>query len=285
MIPASFDYVRATSLSQAIGLLQNDPDGTKLVAGGHTLIPTLKLRLASPNLLIDIGRIDELRGIEIGDHIKIGTLTTHAELLSSEALHEVLPIFPQAADVIADPQVRNRGTIGGSLANADPAADWPAVVVALNADLELAGPKGRRRVAAKDFFVDIFTTALETDEVLVAIHIVRPKPAMSFRYRKIRHPASGYAVVGVAAGVRLNGSAVSEAAIAVTGASARAFAADAAIDFLVGKKLSGDTIETTARLASEHADCLSDHYASADYRKHLVKTEVARALASLAGMA
>jgi carbon-monoxide dehydrogenase medium subunit len=152
MIPASFDYVRATSLSHAIGLLQNDPDGTRLLAGGHTLIPTLKLRLASPSLLIDIGGVDELRGIEIGGgRIRIGALTTHAELLASEELREVLPIFGQAANLIADPQVRNRGTIGGSLANADPAADWPAVVIALKAELEIAGPKGRRRVAATDF--------------------------------------------------------------------------------------------------------------------------------------
>ena len=158
MIPASFDYVRASSLAQAIGLLQNDPDGSKLVAGGHTLIPTLKLRLASPALLIDIRGIDELKGIELGDHVRIGALTTHAELLASKPLREVLPIFHQAANLIADPQVRNRGTIGGSLANADPAADWPAVVIALNGELELAGPAGRRRVAAKDFFVEIMTT-------------------------------------------------------------------------------------------------------------------------------
>ena len=176
MIPASFDYVRASSLAEAIGLLQNDPDGSKLVAGGHTLIPTLKLRLASPALLIDIRGIDELKGIEVGDRIRIGALTTHAELLASMPLQEVLPIFHQAADLIADPQVRNRGTIGGSLANADPAADWPAVVVALKGELELAGPAGRRRVAAKDFFVDIMTTALEPEEVLVAIHIPRPNP-------------------------------------------------------------------------------------------------------------
>ena len=160
MIPASFDYVRASTLAQAIGLLQNDADGSKLVAGGHTLIPTLKLRLASPAQLIDIRGIDELKGIELGDHVRIGALTTHAELLASKPLREVLPIFHQAANLIADPQVRNRGTIGGSLANADPAADWPAVVIALNGELELAGPAGRRRVAAKDFFVEIMTTLL-----------------------------------------------------------------------------------------------------------------------------
>jgi carbon-monoxide dehydrogenase medium subunit len=286
MIPAAFDYVRATSLSQAIDLLHNDPDGAKLVAGGHTLLPTLKLRLASPALLIDIGGIDELKGIEIrGDRIRIGALTTHAELLASETLYEALPIFRQAADMIADPQVRNRGTIGGSLANADPAADWPAVVIALNAELEIAGPKGRRRVAAKDFFVDIFTTALDAGEVLAAIHIIRPKPGMRFTYRKIRHPASGYAVVGVAAGVRLKDGGVADVSIGVTGAAGRAFAADAAMDFLIGKTLSRENIEKAAALVSESTGCLSDHYASAEYRANLVKTEIMRALASLLALA
>ena len=201
MIPASFDYVRATSLSQAIGLLQNDPDGAKLVAGGHTLIPTLKLRLASPARLVDIRCIDELKGIEIGDQIRIGALITHAELFAPMRSGRCCPIIHQTADMIADPQVRNRGTIGGSLANADPAADWPAVVVALNAELELAGPDGRRRVGASDFFLGIMTTALETEDVLVAIHIARPRPGVQFRYRKIRHPASGYAVVGIAVAI------------------------------------------------------------------------------------
>lgn len=280
MIPASFDYVRATSLSHAIGLMQDDPDGTKLLAGGHTLIPTLKLRLASPALLIDIGGIEELKGIEVGDEIKIGALTKHADLHASAAIRDVLPIFNQAADMIADPQVRNRGTIGGSLANADPAADWPAVVIALNAELEIAGPDGRRCVAAKDFFVDIFTTALETGEILAAIRIARPVAGTQFRYRKIRHPASGYAVVGVAAALGLKNGVVSQASIGVTGAAGHAFAAEPAMEFLTGKALTHETIKTAAALASEQTECLSDHYASAEYRQHLIKTEVARALAS-----
>jgi aerobic carbon-monoxide dehydrogenase medium subunit len=286
MIPAAFDYVRATSLSHAIDLLRNDPDGTKLVAGGHTLIPTLKLRLASPALLIDIGGVNELKGIEIGrDRIRIGALATHAELLASEALYDALPIFRQAADLIADPQVRNRGTIGGSLANADPAADWPAVIIALNAELEIAGAKGRRRVAAKDFFVDIFTTALEAGEVLAAIHIARPGPGMRFTYRKIRHPASGYAVVGVAAGIRLKEGIVADVSIGITGAAGRAFAADVVADFLIGKILSRENIEKASALVGENTDCLSDRYASAEYRASLVKTEITRALASLLALA
>src|ERR1700692_1562376 len=246
MIPASFDYIRATSLAHALGLLQTDPDGSKLVAGGHTLIPTLKLRLASPALLIDIRGIDELKGIEIGDRIQIGALTTHAELLASKPLQEGLPIFHKAADLIADPQVRNRGTIGGSLANADPAADWPAVVVALKGELELAGPTGRRRVAAKDFFVDIMSTALGPEEVLVAIHIPRPGPGAQFRYRKIRHPASGYAVVGVAVMLHRHDGVVSDATIGITGATGRAYTADSASAHLNGKPLSSESIASAA---------------------------------------
>jgi len=278
MIPAAFQYIRAASLSEATDLLQNDPDGAKLVAGGHTLIPAMKLRLASPALLVDIRGIDELKGIEIGERIRIGALTTHAELLASDPLHQVLPIFREAANMIADAQVRNRGTIGGSLANADPAADWPAVVIALKAEMEIAGPNGRRRVAAEEFFVDIMTTALATDEVLVALEIERPEPSVRFRYRKIRHPASGYAVVGVAAAVAVQDDLVLTATIGVTGATARAFAADTASAFLIGKSLSSDTIKRAASIVSENAECLSDHYASADYRRHLVKTQLTRAL-------
>ena len=160
-------------------------------------------------------------------------------------------------------------------------ASWPAVAIAVNAELELAGPSGRRHVAAKDFFVDIMTTALDPGEVLVAIHIPRPSPGAQFRYRKIRHPASGYAVVGVAVALCLQDGVVSEASIGITGATSRAFATDFASAHLIGKPLSRQNIERAALLASEQAECLSDGYASADYRKHLVKTEITRALTSL----
>jgi aerobic carbon-monoxide dehydrogenase medium subunit len=284
MIPAAFDYVRVSSLAQAIDLLQRDPEATKVVAGGHTLIPTLKLRLASPALLVDIRGLEELKGIGIDENgIRIGALTTHAELLASEPLHKELPLFRQAANLIADPQVRNRGTIGGSLANADPAADWPAVVIALDAELEIAHASGFRRVTARDFFVDIFTTALEPGEMLAAIHVPRAAPGTRFAYRKIRHPASGYAVVGVAAAVRLQDDVVAEASIGVTGAASRAFAGDAAAKLLIGKSLSLDVIAEAARLLADTTDCLSDRYAPAEYRASLLATETRRALLALAG--
>jgi aerobic carbon-monoxide dehydrogenase medium subunit len=283
MIPAAFDYIRAGSLAEAIDLLQRDPEGTKLVAGGHTLIPTLKLRLASPALLVDIRGIADMKGISIDDKgIRIGALTTHAELLASQQLRDVLPIFRQTANRIADPQVRNRGTIGGSLANADPAADWPAVVIALNAELEISGPNGSRRVTAKDFFVDIFTTVLEPAEVLAAVHLPRPASEARFTYRKIRHPASGYAVVGAAVGVRMKDGLVAEIAIGITGAANHAFSADVATEFLMAKPLSSEAIEEAAKLVSEATMCLADRYASAEYRASLVRTETRRALLALA---
>jgi len=283
MIPAAFDYVRVSSLAQAIDLLQRDPEMTKVVAGGHTLIPTLKLRLATPALLVDIRGVEELKGIRIDKNsIRIGALATHAELLASEPLHKELPIFRQAASLIADPQVRNRGTIGGSLANADPAADWPAVVIALDAELEIAHSGGSRRVGARDFFVDIFTTALEPTEILAGIHIPRPAAGTRLAYRKIRHPASGYAVVGVAATVRLEGDVVAEASIGVTGATGRAFAGNVAAEFLIGKSLSFEVATEAARLLGEATECLSDRYAPAEYRASLLATETRRALLALA---
>lgn len=282
MIPAAFDYVRASSLAQAIELLRDNPDGAKLLAGGHTLLPALKLRLASPELLIDIGGISEIKGIEVGEtHVKIGALTTHAELLASEPLNQIFPVFREAANVLADPQVRNRGTIGGSLANADPAADWPAVVLALRAEIEIAGAAGRRTVPAEDFFVDIFTTALEPDEVLAAIRIPRPKPGTRYTYRKIRHPASGFAVVGVAAGVQMQGDIVADVSIGIAGAANHAFVGRAASDFLIGKALSQDNIGEAAKMVGDITECLSDRYAPAEYRADLIRIELGRALLAL----
>jgi carbon-monoxide dehydrogenase medium subunit len=282
MIPAAFDYVRASSLAQAIDLLRDDPDGTKLLAGGHTLLPALKLRLASPELLIDIGGIADLKGIEIGEtSVRIGALTTHAELFASEPLNGELPIFRQAASLIADPQVRNRGTIGGSLANADPAADWPAVMVALRAEIEIAGSKGLRRVPAEDFFVDIFSTVLEPDEILASIRIPHPKAGTRFIYRKVRHPASGFAVVGIAVGVQLQQGVVADVSIGVTGAANHAFAGQQAADFLMGKTLSRENIDRAAKLLSETTECLSDRYASAEYRANLIRIETTRGLRAL----
>ncbi|MCP1968529.1 FAD binding domain-containing protein [Bradyrhizobium elkanii] len=279
MIPAAFDYVRASSLTQAIEFLRDNPDGARLLAGGHTLIPALKLRLASPELLIDIRSLAEIKGIEVGEtHVKIGALTTHSELSASEPLNEIFPIFRETASVLADPQVRNRGTIGGSLANADPAADWPAVVLALRAQIEIAGATGRRSVPAEEFFLDIFSTALEPDEILASIQIPKAKTGTRYAYRKIRHPASGFAVVGIAIAMRMLDGVVEEASIGVTGATNHAFVGRDAVEFLTGKALTRDNIDEAARMLSEKTECLSDRYAPAEYRANLVRVELGRAL-------
>jgi aerobic carbon-monoxide dehydrogenase medium subunit len=281
MIPAAFDYVRTTTALDAIRLLAENPDDSKLLAGGHSLIPALKLRLASPSRLIDIGGIDELKGIEIADGVRIGALTTHAHILASPQLHRMFPIFREAADLIADPLVRNRGTIGGSLANADPAADWPAVVIAMNAEIEVLGARERRRVPAREFFVDIMTTALGPDEILTAVHIPPPDSEVRAAYRKIPHPASGYAVVGVAARIGLHDGRITSATIGITGATGRAFEAAEAGSYLVGKTPTPQIIEEVASIASDRSDYLVDAYASGAYRKQLVEVQTRRLLREL----
>jgi aerobic carbon-monoxide dehydrogenase medium subunit len=281
MIPAAFDYVRASTVLDAIRLLSETPDESKLLAGGHSLIPALKLRLASPSLLIDISGIDELKGIEIADGVRIGALCTHGQIYASQELHRIHPIFRQTANLIADPQVRNRGTIGGSLANADPAADWPAVVIALNAEIEVLGPRERRRVPAREFFLDIMTTALRPDEILTAVHIPLPDGDVRARYRKISHPASGYAVVGVAAKLRIEDGKIGAASIGITGAIGKAFEATESGSCLAGKSPTPQLIEEVASIASNRSDYLADSYASAAYRKQLVKVETRRVMTDL----
>jgi len=281
MIPAAFDYVRAATAADAIRLLAENPDDSKLLAGGHSLIPALKLRLASPSLLIDIGGIDELKGIEMADGVRIGALCTHAKIGASPELYRIFPIFRQAADLIADPLVRNRGTIGGSLANADPAADWPAVVIAMNAEIEVLGRRKRRRVPACEFFVDIMSTALGPEEILTAVRIPSWEGDVRAAYRKIPHPASGYAIVGVAAKVELHNGKIKSARIGVTGATGHAFEAAEAGTYLVGKTPTGQIIEEAASIVSERSDYLADAYASGAYRKQLVKVQTGRLLSEL----
>jgi carbon-monoxide dehydrogenase medium subunit len=280
MIPASFEYVRADSVSAAIGLLVENPDA-KLVAGGHSLIPMLKSRLAQPSLLIDISRLAEMKKIDVNESIRLGALCTHRQIFVSEALNDIVPVMRATADLIADPLVRNRGTIGGALANADPSADWPAVVIALGGELELVGPRGLRRMPARDFFLGLMTTALAADEILTAIDIPRPGPSDKSAYRKIRHPASGYAVVGLAARVALDRGRIAAATIAITGAASAPFESLATGAWLVGQFASPETIAQAASIAARDVDYLADGYATENYRRHLVVTETKRLLTGL----
>ncbi|MBV9610640.1 MAG: FAD binding domain-containing protein, partial [Acidobacteria bacterium] len=199
MIPAQFDYVAPTTLKEAVAILAQHGDRAKLLAGGHSLIPAMKLRLAQPELVVDLGRLKDLAYIKEQDgQVRIGTLTTHYQIESSARLREICPLLPETASYIGDVQVRNKGTIGGSLAHADPAADWPAAIIALRADLVATSPTGERVIKADDFFVDVFTTALAANEILAEIRIATVPARTGQAYVKMAQPASGFAVVGIA---------------------------------------------------------------------------------------
>src|SRR6266403_3806984 len=222
MISTQFDYVRAKTLDEALSLLAQNEDA-KILAGGHSLIPAMKLRLAQPPLLIDLGRIKDLSYIREEDsQIRIGAMTTHYEIESSDLLKKICLLLPECAGHIGDVQVRNKGTIGGSLAHSDPAGDWPAAIIALNADLIATSKNGDRTIKADDFFVDLLTTALEPGEILREIRINKPSGRTGQAYVKMHHPASGFAVVGVAANLTLDANGKSQdASIGITGVSAK----------------------------------------------------------------
>jgi carbon-monoxide dehydrogenase medium subunit len=273
------DYYRATSLNDAIKTLEKNK-GAKLLAGGHSLIPAMKLRVANPPMLVDIGHVKSLNGIKVGrKEVKIGALTTHATVAASEELKEACPILVEAATLIADRQVRNRGTIGGSLANADPASDYPTLITALDAMLTATGPRGEREIEARKFFKDLFTTALKRDEVLTSITVPAygRMPGMGGAYLKHRHPASSYAVVGVAAMIGLEKGKVTRAVVVVGGATANPTHARSVESALKGMKPTEENFTAAADQMDIEAT-LGDSYASADYRAHLAKVMTKRAL-------
>jgi carbon-monoxide dehydrogenase medium subunit len=283
MFPAEFAYAAPTTLADAVQLLQQGGDGeVKLLAGGQSLIPLLKLRLAEPKLLVDLRRIPDLRGIhEERDAVVLGAMTTHFEALKSPILARRAPLLVEAVREVGDMQVRARGTLGGSLAHADPAGDLPAVALALNATLTAVGPSGQRRIAIGDFFVDLLTTSLKPGEVLTAVRLpALDGPHASSAYVKHHHPASGYAVVGVATVVRLDAAGnCQEARVALTGAGTHATRATAVEQALVGKRLSNEAVAEAAGFAADGLDLMADTYASADYRAHLTRVLTQRALA------
>jgi carbon-monoxide dehydrogenase medium subunit len=280
MIPASFEYLRPASVEEAIALLHAHGEDARLLAGGHSLIPLMKLRLASPRYLIDIGRIHDLAYIaEDAGTIRIGALTTHAEIEYSDLLKACLPLLPEAAAQIGDPQVRNRGTIGGSLAHAHPAADFPAVLLALEAKMLLQGPDGRRAVPALDFFVSMFTTALGPDELLVEIRIPPLRDRIGTAYLKAEDKASHFAVVGIAAviGIDTNGT-CRAARVGVTGVCATPYRAQAVETGLLNKHLDQHTIEAAAQHTVTGLQPLPDLFASSDYRAYLARVYAGRAI-------
>jgi carbon-monoxide dehydrogenase medium subunit len=280
MYPAQFEYHKATSVQEAVSLLGKLGDDAKLLAGGHSLIPAMKLRLAQPKHLIDIGKIPGLSGIrEQGDAIVIGGTTTHWTVESSTLLKQKCPILSETAALIGDPQVRNMGTLGGSLAHADPAADYPAVVLALGVELKAVGPKGERTIKIDDFFKDVMTTALGAGEVLTEIRVPAPATGTVGAYKKFPHPASRFAVVGVAAVLTLDAKGVCQkASIAITGAGPKATRAKGVEAALQGKALDAATIQAASEKAADGIDVQADLQGSVEYKRHITKVYTRRAI-------
>ena len=280
MYAGTFDYYRARSLAEAQQLLTAHP-GAKLLAGGHSLIPLMKLRLAAPTAVVDIGRVPELRGITRSDGgIRIGALTTHADLAASAELRGAAEALAGAAAMVGDPAVRNRGTIGGNVAHADPASDLPTVLVALAARMIAAGAEGERTIDADQFFTGIMTTALADGEILVAIDVPAAGRGQGSAYEKFVHPASRYAVVGAAALVTIQHDTFAAARVALGGLLPNARRAPAIEGALIGRPASAETIAAAARLAADDlgGEATGDLFASAEYRMAMTPIYVTRAL-------
>ena len=271
MYPANFEYKRPATVDEALTLLSQHGDEAKLLAGGHSLIPAMKLRLAQPKVVVDLGGISTLSYIrETQGRIAIGAMTTHQEIASSKLLQQKCPLLPETASHIDDLQVRNRGTIGGSLAHADPAADYPAAVLALDADIEVAGPNGRRTIRAESFFVDLLQTAIAPGELIIEIRV--QATARPVAYVKTEQKASGFALAGVAVVVAPSG-----VRVGVTGVAAKAYRATAVEQTLDGQT-TAQAIALAGSRAADGVDPLSDIHGSAEYRAHLARVNTRRAL-------
>jgi aerobic carbon-monoxide dehydrogenase medium subunit len=277
MIPISFDYVRAKSVKDALKVL-SDGDGSKVIAGGHSLLPIMKFRLAQPPRLVDISRLEELKGIaEKGRGARIGAGTTYRELLESELLRERFPIVAEATETIGDIQVRNRGTIGGSLVHADPVSDMPAVMLALDGTFNLRSNRARRSVKAREFFQGAFTTALAEDELLTEIILPALPTGAGMTYLSHDHPASGYAIVGAAVVVARKRKAITHAVVALTGVGEMAYLLRS-VDSLIGGSGEPEAIARVAGEATTGVEVNGDIYAPAEYRRHLATVITRRAL-------
>ena len=292
MFAAEFDYYKARSVAAAIKLLRAH-QGSKLLAGGHSLIPLLKLRLARPAALIDIGGIEGLKAISVtGGRVRIGALNTHRAIAMSPVLRSACPLLAEVAERIGDAQVRNRGTIGGNVAHADPASDWPTVLTALNASFIVQGRagllnRGVRTVPAAQFFTGVLTTSLGEHEVLTAIEVPALGPNDRGEYAKMRHPASAYSVIGAAAVITVRGGVCAAASIVVGGLVPKPVRATSVEHALVGQRLDLDSIAAAAAHVTDDLgdEILGDIYASAEYRKAVAPVEVKHALAHAAGLA
>ena len=280
MFPANFGYVAARTVEEALLLLTKHGEDGKLLAGGHSLIPAMKLRLQSPQTLIDLGTVRGLRGVRAdGNQLVIGALTVHADVASSDLVRKHLPGLAEAASVIGDVQVRNRGTIGGSVAHADPAADLPVILTALNAAFVVQSSAGNRTIAVDDFFTDFYTTAMSPQEILTEIRVPIPGAGSGTAYAKLPHPASGYVVVSAGAWVTRQASGSCTAArVAIGGLGSGPCRAVASELELHGKPLTPQVIAAAAAKAAEETDPVEDSYASAEYKRHVATVYARKAI-------
>ncbi len=282
MIPVEFDYVKVTSIDQALAALKSGGEDSKIISGGQSLLPVLRLRMADPSVLVDCGGIDEMLGVrEDGGSITIGAATTHHAVMNNPLVQTHALLLAQATATVADPAIRHRGTTGGALAHADPAGDVPAAALALDASFTIAGPGGLRTVAAKDFFLDYFTTAVGPDEILVSFSI--PKCDWGSHYAKFNRTAQAWAIVGVAAVVNVEGGVIKEARIGLTNMAPTAVRASTVEAALVGASSAAD-ITAAAMHAADGTRATSDLHAKADYREHLARVITARAVRAASGI-
>jgi aerobic carbon-monoxide dehydrogenase medium subunit len=279
MYPAQFDYHTPGSIKEALDLLGKHKDDAKLLAGGHSLLPAMKFRLARPAHVVDLRKIPGLSGIkEEGGTLVIGAMTTHYAVESSAAVKSKCGVLAQTAALIGDPMVRNMGTIGGSLAHADPAADYPATAIAVGAELVAEGPKGKRTIKVDDFFKGLMTTAVGADEILTEVRVPALAANQSAAYMKFPHPASRFAVVGVAAVLTIDGGKCTKASVGVTGAGTHAVRAKGVEAALAGKTLDAASIAAAADKAADGVDVQADLQGSVDYKRHLLKVFAKRAI-------
>jgi carbon-monoxide dehydrogenase medium subunit len=284
VIPSAFDYVAATTVEEALAALSQAGDDGKILAGGQSLVPVLRLRLATPTTVVDLNKISELRGVrEDGDVIVVGAMTTHHDVLHDPLVREHAALLALATQTVGDPQIRHRGTLGGALVHADPAGDLLAPVVALDAEMVIVGPGGRRTVPAAEFFVDLFTTAVEPDEVLVEVRIPK-KTGWGAHYEKFQRVAQAWSIVAVAAAVRTEGGSIAEARVALTNMAATPVRATGVEQALAGQPATVEAIRAAAEHAAEGASPMSDGNADADYREHLARVLTGRAIAAAAGV-
>ena len=284
MIPAKFEYVRPATVGDAVRALADGGEDAKVIAGGQSLMPLLRLRLAYPDLLVDVGGLDELRGVtDAGDSLVIGARTTHHDVIRDPLIVQHCGLLAEAAGTVADPAVRHRGTLGGSLAHADPAGDLPAVAVALGAVFLVRGPGGEREIAAGDFFVDYLTTSLQPGEIMTGIRVPKLGDGWGYRYEKFHRTAQAWATVGVAALVRRSNGSVAEARIGLTNMGPTPLRATAAESAAAGAEASRDALRAAAASADEGTNPPGDLHGAPDYRRHLARVLTGRALAAAAG--